>query len=96
MGNLAKKGTLKTQNSQIAILVLNQSRLMRFFQLMQFAGYQKTTLSRESLYLCDNPSASILHVHVGGMARRRHTRALQPNDRSQINTTGSLGPYKVI
>ena len=48
---LAKKWTLKTQKSQIAILVLNQSSISAVFQIVRFAGDQKTALSGESLYV---------------------------------------------
>ena len=46
---LAKKWTLKTQKSQIAILVLNQCSISAVFPIVRFAGDQKTALSRESL-----------------------------------------------
>ena len=48
---LAKKWTLKTQKSQIAILVLNQCPISAVFPIVRFAGDQKTALTGESLYL---------------------------------------------
>ena len=48
---LAKKWTLKTQKSQIAILVLNQCSISAIFPTVRFAGDQKTALSGESLYI---------------------------------------------
>ena len=47
---LAKKWTLKTQKSQIAILVLNQCSISAVFPIVRFAGDQKTALTGESLY----------------------------------------------
>ena len=47
---LPKKWTLKTQKSQIAILVLNQCSISAVFPIVRFAGDQKTALSGESLY----------------------------------------------
>ena len=49
--NEEKKWTLKTQKSQIAILVLNQCSISAVFQIVRFAGDQKTALSGESLYM---------------------------------------------
>ena len=45
----AKKGTLKIQKSQIAILVLNQCPISAVFPIVRFAGDQKTALTGESL-----------------------------------------------
>ena len=47
---LAKKWTLKTQKSQIAILVLNQCSISAVFPIVRFAEDQKTALTGESLY----------------------------------------------
>ena len=49
--NEEKKWTLKTQKSQIAILVLNQCSISAVFPIVRFAGDQKTALTGESLYL---------------------------------------------
>ena len=49
--NEQKKWTLKTQKSQIAILVLNQCSISAVFAIVRFAGDQKTALTGESLYL---------------------------------------------
>ena len=48
--NEEKKWTLKTQKSQIAILVLNQCSISAVFPIVRFAGDQKTALTGESLY----------------------------------------------
>ena len=50
-GNDQKKGTLKIQKSQIAVLVLNQSPISAVFPLVRFAGDQKTALSGDLLYI---------------------------------------------
>ena len=42
---------MKTQKSQIAILVLNQCSISAVFQIVRFAGDQKTALTGESLYM---------------------------------------------
>ena len=47
----AKKWTLKTQKSQMAILVLNQCSISAVFPIVRFAGDQKTALTGESLYM---------------------------------------------
>ena len=47
--NEQKKGTLKIQKSQIAILVLNQSPISAVFPIVRFAGDQKTALTGKSL-----------------------------------------------
>ena len=48
--NELKKWTLKSQKSQIAILLLNQCSISAVFPIVRFAGDQKTALSGESLY----------------------------------------------
>ena len=48
--NELKKWTLKSQKSQIAILLLNQCSISAVFPIVQFAGDQKTALTGESLY----------------------------------------------
>ena len=48
-GNEQKKGTLKIQKSQIAILVLNQSPISVVFSLVRFAGDPKTALTGDIL-----------------------------------------------
>ena len=42
---------MKTQKTQIAILVLNQCSVSAVFLIVRFAGDQKTALSGESLYI---------------------------------------------
>ena len=49
--NEQKRGTLKIQKSQIAILVLNQSPISAVSPIVRFAGDQKTALTGESLYI---------------------------------------------
>ena len=49
--NEQQKWTLKTQKSQIAILVLNQSPNSAVFPIVRFTGDQKTALTRESLHV---------------------------------------------
>ena len=49
--NELKKWTLKSQKSQIAILLLNQCSISAVFPIVRFAGDQKTALSGESLYI---------------------------------------------
>ena len=49
--NELKKWTLKSQKSQIAILLLNQCSISAVFPIVRFAGDQKTALTGESLYL---------------------------------------------
>ena len=49
-GNEQKKGTLKIQKSQIAILVLNQSPISAVFPIVRFAGNSKTALTGDLLY----------------------------------------------
>ena len=48
--NELKKWTLKSQKSQIAILLLNQCSISAVFPIVRFAGDQKTALTGESLY----------------------------------------------
>ena len=48
--NELKKWTLKSQKSQIAILLVNQCSISAVFPIVWFAGDQKTALSGESLY----------------------------------------------
>ena len=48
--NELKKWTLKSQKSQIAILLLNQCSISAVFPIVRFAGDQKTALIGESLY----------------------------------------------
>ena len=48
--NEQKKWTLKTQKSQIAILVLNQCSISAVFQIVWLPWDQKTALTGESLY----------------------------------------------
>ena len=50
--NELKKWTLKSQKSQITILLLNQCSISAVFPIVRFAGDQKTALTGESLYLC--------------------------------------------
>ena len=45
-----KKGTLRIQKSQIAILVLNQSPISAVFPIVRFAGDPKTALTGDLLY----------------------------------------------
>jgi hypothetical protein len=53
----AKKGTLKIQKSQIAILVLNQPPISAVFPIVRFAGDPKTALTGDPLYeVCDSKS----------------------------------------
>ena len=47
---MRKKGTLKIEKSQIAILVLNQSPISAVFPIVWFAEDQKFALTGESLY----------------------------------------------
>ena len=49
--NELKKWTLKSQKSQITILLLNQCSISAVFPIVRFAGDQKTALTGESLYL---------------------------------------------
>ena len=49
--NELKKWTLKSQKSQIAILLLNQCSISAVFPIVRFAGDQKNALTGESLYL---------------------------------------------
>ena len=49
--NELKKWTLKSQKSQIAILLLNQCSISAVFPIVRFAGDQKTALTGESLYI---------------------------------------------
>jgi hypothetical protein len=50
-GNEQKKGTLKIQKSQIAVLVLNQSPISAVFTIVRFAGDPKTALTGDLLYM---------------------------------------------
>ena len=47
--NEQKNGTLKTQKSKMAILVLNQFPISAVFPKVRFPGDQKTALTGESL-----------------------------------------------
>ena len=49
--NELKKWTLKSEKSQIAILLLNQCSISAVFPIVRFAGDQKTALTGESLYM---------------------------------------------
>ena len=44
---------MKIQKSKIVSLVLKQSSISAVFQIVRFAGDQKTALTGESLYLLD-------------------------------------------
>ena len=48
--NELKKWTLKSQKSQITILLLNQCSISAVFLIVRFPGDQKTALTGESLY----------------------------------------------
>ena len=50
----AKKWTLESLKSQIAILLLNQCSISAVFPIVRFAGDQKTALPGEPLYLIFN------------------------------------------
>ena len=49
--NELKKWTLKSQKSQITILLLNQCSISAVLSIVRFAGDQKTALTGESLYI---------------------------------------------
>ena len=62
--NELKKWTLKSQKSQIAILLLNQCSISAVFPIVRFAGDQKTALSGEPLYFHTPVTSKLIFVFV--------------------------------
>ncbi len=58
--NGQKKWTLKTQKSQIALLIVKQYSISAVFPIVRFAGDQKTALTGESLYII-LPKYKLIH-----------------------------------
>ena len=71
--NEPKKGTLKIQKSQIAILVLNQSPISAVFPIVRFAEDPKTALTGDFLYICLKFTITIFLFRSGGWEWHRCT-----------------------
>ena len=100
-----KRWTLGTQKSQIAILVLNQCSISAVFQIVRFAGDQKTALSGESLYIQQRKSPEFWNTKwskegtwfhsfafMGEEGAALHCRFLVP-DNTQKKSYGDLTPF---
>ena len=95
--NELKKWTLKSQKSQIAILLLNQCSISAVFPIVRFAGDQKTALTGESLYLQKNQltswavaSHSLLSLMVPNL-----TTSLEVNSRMKPEPFCNLLPLSI-